>query len=355
MKKTSKTSLISLMTMLMSLFLYSQVSHGLTRYSSSGGGYRMNLVSNNSVIASTPTIASNGEKYYSVAPPNKEGIVINESSSQPYGTVYCKVNFLVGNYQNGLAWNYAFHRVFAYMPEAGFSIKGLTAYKINANTYFTLYSDNGITQGWKNISGRGCSSEEMGPLDAGFFTVQFPFEVRIYVKDIPIDGKVVIPPAMIAGYTRMFQYPGTPDVFVPADKASVKLDLTQSVINYPSNCKSNIDNLNINHNTLDAIEFDSKQTRTATYQCDRSQGVRVKFALDYVMDNDPQKRVPLKSGNNTIYSELSLYDAESNYRGKTIETTIDKVKNIEIESHLYGLDAEPGKYTGNAWLIATYL
>ena len=351
MKKTSK---ISLMAMVMSLFLYNQVSHGLTRYSGSGGSYKMNLVSNNSVLADTPTIGSNGEKYYSVAPPNKEGIVIDESTSQPVGTVYCKVNYLEGNYQSGLASSYAFHRVFSYMPEAGFTIKGLTAYKINGNTFFTLYSDNGITQGWKNIAGNGCSGTETSQ-STSYFTVQFPFEVRIYVKEIPLDGKVVIPPAMIAGYTRMFQYPGTPDMFIPAEKSGVKLDLTQSIINYPSNCKSNIDNLNINHNTLDAIEFDSKQTRTATYQCDRSQGVRVKFALDYVTDSDPQKRVPLKSGNNTIYSELSLYDAESNYRGKTIETTIDKVKNIEIESHLYGLDAEPGKYTGNAWLIATYL
>ncbi|WP_272522398.1 adhesin [Providencia sp. PROV202] len=351
MKKTSK---ISLMAMVMSLFLYNQVSHGLTRYSGSGGSYKMNLVSNNSVLADTPTIGSNGEKYYSVAPPNKEGIVIDESTSQPVGTVYCKVNYLEGNYQSGLASSYAFHRVFSYMPEAGFTIKGLTAYKINGNTFFTLYSDNGITQGWKNIAGNGCSGTETSQ-STSYFTVQFPFEVRIYVKEIPLDGKVVIPPAMIAGYTRMFQYPGTPDMFIPAEKSGVKLDLTQSIINYPSNCKSNIDNLNINHNTLDAIEFDSKQTRTATYQCDRSQGVRVKFALDYVTDSDPQKRVPLKSGNNTIYSELSLYDAETNQRGKTIETTIEKVKNIQIESHLYGLDAEPGKYTGNAWLIATYL
>ncbi|CAG9411968.1 adhesin [Providencia alcalifaciens] len=351
MKKTSKTSL---MAMVMSLFLYSQVSHGLTRYSGSGGTYKMNLVSNNSVLADTPTIGSNGEKYYSVAPPNKEGIVIDESTSQPVGTVYCKVNYLEGNYQSGLASNYAFHRVFSYMPEAGFTIKGLTAYKINGNTFFTLYSDNGITQGWKNIAGNGCSGTETSQ-STSYFTVQFPFEVRIYIKEIPLDGKVVIPQAMIAGYTRMFQYPGTPDMFVPAEKSGVKLDLTQSIINYPSNCKSNIDNLNINHNTMNAIEFDSKQTRTATYQCDRGQGIKVKFALDYVTDSDPQKRVPLKSGNNTIYSELSLYDAESNQRGKTIETTIEKVKNIQIESHLYGLDAEPGKYTGNAWLIATYL
>ncbi|MFV8075129.1 adhesin, partial [Enterobacter cloacae complex sp.6730661] len=86
--------------------------------------------------------------------------MIDESTSQPVGTVYCKVNYLEGNYQSGLASNYAFHRVFSYMPEAGFTIKGLTAYKINGNTFFTLYSDNGITQGWKNIAGNGCSGTE---------------------------------------------------------------------------------------------------------------------------------------------------------------------------------------------------
>ncbi len=63
------------------------------------------------------------------------------------------------------------------------------------------------------------------------------------------------------------------------DKATVKLDLTTSVINYPSN--SNIDNLNIDHKTLDAYEFNSKETRTVTYTCDRVQPVKVKLALDY--------------------------------------------------------------------------
>ncbi len=64
---------------------------------------------------------------------------------------------------------------------------------------------------------------------------------------------------MIAGYTRLFQDYGTPDIYVPIDKATVKLDLTTSVINYPSNCYSNIDNLNIDHKTLDAYEFNSKR------------------------------------------------------------------------------------------------
>lgn len=326
-----------------------------TRYAGSGGGYKMNLVSNNSVVASTPTIGTDSNEYFLIAPPNKTGIVIDDTSSQPFGQVKCTVNYLEGNYSAGLPWSYAYHRVFAYMPEAGFSLKGLTAYKINSNTFFTLYSDNGITSGWRNISGRGCSNEEMGPLDTSFFTVHFPFEVRVYVKDIPVDGKIVIPNAMIAGYTRLFQDYGTPTLYVPADKSSVKLDLTTSVVNYPSNCRSNIDNLNIDHKTLDAYEFNSKETRTVTYTCERVQPVKIKLKLDYVTDDDPEKRVPLKSGNNTIYSEVTIYDEQTNQSGKTIETTIDKIKNIRIESQLSGSDAEPGDYKGNAWLIATFI
>ncbi len=343
---------ISFISMFILLFSYSQISYA-TRYSGSGGVYQMSLVSNNSVVAQTATIGSNNEKYYSVAPPNQEGIVINESTSQPSGMVNCRVNYIEGT--GYLPENYAYHRVFSYMPEAGFTLKGLTAYKINSNTFFTLYSDNGITRDWKNIPAFGCSTARSGPLETSFFSVQFPFEVRIYVKELPLDGKVVIPQAMIAGYTRMFQDTGKPTINVSADKAMVKLNLTTSVVNFPSSCKSNIDDLNINHQILDAINFNSKETRTITYQCERAEAVKAKFTLDYVADNDPQKRLPLKSGNNTIYSELTLYDASTNQRGKTIETTIEKIKNIQVESHLSGLNAEPGKYSGSAWIITTFL
>ncbi|OAT49736.1 MrpH family fimbial adhesin [Providencia heimbachae] len=343
---------ISFISLFILLFSYNQMSYA-TRYSGSGGSYQMNLVANNSVVAQTPTIGSNNEEYYSIAPPNKEGIEVNESTSQPSGMVTCRVHYIIGT--SYLRSEYAYHRVFAYMPEAGFTLKGLTAYRINSNTFFTLYSNNGITQDWKNIEAHGCTANITGPLDTSYFTVQFPFEVRIYVKELPLDGKVVIPQAMIAGYTRMFENTGKPTVNVPADKATVKLNLAPSIINFPSNCTSNIDNLNINHQSLDSTEFDSKETRTVTYQCEKAQSVKVKISLDYVTDSDPQKRLPLKSGSNTIYSELMLYDDSSNLRGKTIETTIEKIKNIQVESHLSGLDAEPGKYSGSAWIIATYL
>ncbi|MDD9338658.1 MAG: adhesin [Providencia heimbachae] len=343
---------ISFISLFILLFSYNQMSYA-ARYSGSGGSYQMSLVSNNSVVAQTATIGSNNEEYYSVAPPNQEGIEINENTSQPSGMVTCRVNHIIGT--SYLSNTYAYHRVFAYMPEAGFTLKGLTAYKINSNTFFTLYSDNGITRDWQNIGANGCSTNDIGPLTTSYFTVQFPFEVRIYVKELPLDGKVVIPQAMIAGYTRMFQDTGKPIIDIPADKAMVKLNLATSVINFPSNCTSSIDNLNINHQSLDSTEFDSKETRTVTYQCEKAQSVKVKLDLDYVTDSDPQKRLPLKSGSNTIYSELMLYDDSNNLRGKTIETTIEKIKNIQVESHLSGLDAEPGKYSGSAWIIATYL
>lgn len=349
-----KLKIYSQLLLLLPLCL-SSLQAQATRYAGAGGGYKMSLISNNSVVATTPTIGTDNNKYYLIAPPNSTGIVINESTSQPFGQVKCTVNFLEGNYPAGLPASLAYHRVLAYMPEAGFSLNGLTAYRINSNTFFTLYSTNGITRAWQKIAGRGCSNEEMGPLDTSFFTVHFPFEVRVYVKEIPVDGKIVIPDAMIAGYTRLFQDTGTPTLYVPADKAGVKLDLATSVINYPSNCRSNIDNLNIDHKTLDAFEFNSKETRTVTYTCERVQPVKVKLKLDYATDTDPEKRVPLKSGNNTIYSEVTLYDEQTNQSGKTIETTIDKVKNIRIESQLSGSDAEPGDYKGNVWLIATFI
>lgn len=344
-----------LMAGLLPLFLFSQLSYGLTRYAPSGGTYTMNLVSVNAQLSYTPIIGSDGDKYYSIAPPNREGIEINQHTSQPSGLVYCMVNYLSGYYHPGLLPNEAYHRVFAYKPDAGITIKGLNAYKINSNTYFTLYSNNKITQGWQRIFAPGCSNAELGPLDASHFVIHFPFEVRIYVKNIPVDGNIVIPKSMLAGYTRIFSDSGAPNINVPSDKASIILDLTSSVVSYTSNCSSNISNLNINHQTLNAYEFNSLETRTVSYKCYLDRSVRVKFALDYVTDSDPQKRVPLKSGKNTIYSDLTLYDADTNQRGKTFETTIDKVKNIQVESHISGFDMTPGKYTGNAWIIATFL
>lgn len=346
---------IPLMTSLLSLFLYSQLSYGLTSYAPSGGSYTMNLASLNAEISSTPIIGSDGVKYYSIAPANREGIEINQNTSQASGLVSCMVNYLSGYYYPGLLPNEAYHRVFAYKPDAGITIKGLNAYRINSNTYFTLYSNNKITQGWQRIFAPACSNELLGPLNASSFVIHFPFEVRIYVKNLPVDGKIVIPNSMLAGYTRIFSDSGTPNINVPSDKASIILNLVTSVVSYPSNCSSNISNLNINHQTLNAYEFNSLETRTISYNCYLDRSVRVKLALDYVTDNDPQKRVPLKSRTNTIYSDLSLYDADTNQRGKTFETTIDKVKNIQVESHVSGFDMTPGKYTGNAWIIATFI
>ncbi|WP_272682169.1 MrpH family fimbial adhesin [Providencia sp. PROV129] len=326
-----------------------------TRYAAAGGVYSINLNSLNAVVAMTPTIGSDNNQYHLIAPPNSSGIVINESTAQPTGQIECMVNFLDGETRWGISENFAYHRVFAYMPEAGFTLNGLTAYKINSNTFFTLYSNNGITNGWQNIPALGCSSYNTGPLNTSYFTVHFPFVVRIYVKEIPVDGNVIIPPGTIAGYTRLFQNIGKPTLYVPEDKASVKLNFSTAVINYPSNCRSNIDNLNIDHKTLDAFEFNSKETRTVTYTCEKVQPVKVRVKLDYVTDSDPEKRVPLKSGDNTIYSKVTLFDEQTNQSGKEIETTIDKVKNIRIESQLSGSGAEPGDYKGSAWIIATFI
>lgn len=98
MKKIKTAPFISIFVL---LFFYSNLSYSLVRYSNSGGSYIINLASSNSIINNTPIIGSNGEKYYSIAPPNKEGIVVNESTSQSIGMVECRTNYIIGSNQRG--------------------------------------------------------------------------------------------------------------------------------------------------------------------------------------------------------------------------------------------------------------
>ncbi|HFT7131103.1 TPA: adhesin [Klebsiella aerogenes] len=324
----------------------------LTSYSPAGGSFNLNLNSA-SVASSAAVTGSDGNKYYPITPPNQSGIVVNESNSDPTGMVECQVNYLQGDYKKWLDSDFSYHRLFSYMPVAGISINGLPAYKINSNIYFTIYASNNIANQWVQLYSSGCSASQKGPLPASFFTIQFPFEFRIYVKKIPIDGNIIIPDALLAGYSRIFQNQGVPDYNVPADKATILLKINSSIVKFPSSCKVNIDNLNIEHDFLDSTSFNSTVSRFVTYECLRSEPVRL--TLDYVTDNDPEKRVPLKSGSNTIYSELMLYDEQNNKKGKVIETTLDGIKNIRVESHLSGSSAEPGDYRGNAWLIASFI
>ncbi|HBO24297.1 MAG TPA: adhesin [Providencia sp.] len=351
MKKVKITPLISILIL---LFFYSNLSHALTRYTNTGGSYIINLSSYNAKINNSLITGSNGEKYYSITPPNQEGIIVNENTSQATGTVNCRTDYVLG--PGYLDAKYAYHRIFSYIPKAGFTINGYDVYKINSNTYVTMYSSKSLTTQWVNIPSIGCSISNTGPLDPSNFKTLFPFEIRVFVKTIPIDGKIIIPQATIAGYSVMFQDTYKPNMSpISENSATIKIELTSSMINFPSDCKSSIDNLNIDHKILDAAEFGSKAIRTITYQCNNDKAVKAKFSLDYATDNDPQKRVPLKSGSNTIYSELTLYDAESNQRGKSFVANINKIKTIQIESRISGSNAKPGKYKGNAWLIATYL
>ena len=47
--------------LLLLLLLISLNSYSATRYSGSGGGYKMSLVSNNSVVSNTPAIGSDNK------------------------------------------------------------------------------------------------------------------------------------------------------------------------------------------------------------------------------------------------------------------------------------------------------
>ncbi|HEK1040097.1 TPA: adhesin [Proteus mirabilis] len=337
---------------------YSKMSLALTRYVVGGnGGYLINLSSMGAAINEVPSIGSDGNKYYLIGP-NKQKITITQETALSYGTAKCFGNYLSGNYTNGLSQNLAYHRVISYTPKANFSINGLAVYIINSNTFFTLNSDNGITKGWQNIPAFICSDQGLGYENpsASLFTVQFPFDITFYVKNIPLDGKIIVPSSVIAGYTRVFQDDGLPNYYIPIDKSTVKLELANSVVSYPTSCNSNIDNLNIDHKTLDSTNFDNIATRVVSYNCNPPLSeIPIKFTLDYVTDADPLKRVPLKSGIQTIYSELKIYDEQTGQSGKSIETTISSMKNIRVESHISGTNVEPGVYSGNAWLIATYL
>lgn len=351
MKKSKIYSLITLSSL---LFFYSQISHGIdNRYSGSGGSYRVNLQEFGAQLDPNPVTGSNGETYYSIAPPGRRGFEINRATSHPEGQVRCRMNYIIG--PDYISEKWAYHRLLAYMPEAGFKIDGEDVYRINSNTYFTLFHDKGMTKDWVQISARFCSIKEWMTQDASWMDTHFPFEIRIFIKNRPVDGNVIIPQSYLGGYTRMFQYPGKPNIKIPPSLPTIKLYINQSIISYNTICTSSINNLNINHQTLDSSEFNSTETRNVTYNCSDDRVARIKLDLDYMTDNDPQKRVPLTSGANTIYSDLILFDRDTNQRGKTIETSINGVKNIQIESHISGLNAAPGDYSGSAWLIATYL
>lgn len=340
------------------IFFHHSISYALIRHAPGGGnaGYNIQLTTNKVTLSEKANTGSDGNDYYAVLSENRSGIRINNSTATAYGAIICRKNFLEGDYtlKRDLP---AYHNITIYRPNAGFTIKGLTAYQLNANIFYTLYSRDSFTDNWINIRAKICNgSETYSSAPTESLHSQFPFKINFYIRSVPIDGKIVIPSMLIAGYTRIYQDIGVPSIKdVQPELATLKLNLKSSVINFPISCKANMERLNINFNTLDATNFNKKLIHTVNYQCDRSQSAKVKLSLNYTVDSDPQKRVPLKSDNNTIYATLRLHDTQTNQRGKTIETTIDGTKNIEIESHLSGKDKKPGRYSGNAWLIATFL
>ncbi len=81
------------------------------------------------------------------------------------------------------------------------------------------------------------------------------------------------------------------------------------------------------------------------------------ITLDYITDNDPQKRLPMVStqnSNNKIYSELTMTDEITGQKGKDFKIDINDLRTIKITSHLQGTNAIAGDYKGSAWLIATF-
>ena len=107
----------SQLLLLISLCLGSLQALAQTRYAAAGGSYTISIVANHSVIAKTPTIGSDNNAYYLVAPANSSGIIINSDNSAPSGEVVCKVNYLQGDYRAGLDSIYAYHRLLHICPK----------------------------------------------------------------------------------------------------------------------------------------------------------------------------------------------------------------------------------------------
>ncbi|MEX5485777.1 hypothetical protein IC611_07730 [Proteus mirabilis] len=68
----------------------------------------------------------------------------------------------------------------------------------------------------------------------------------------------------------------------------------------------------------------------------------MRLRLDYITDNDPQKRLPMvntQNSNNKIYSELTMTDEITGQKGKDFKIDINDLRTIKITSHLQGTNA----------------
>nr|WP_294350822.1 adhesin [Providencia sp.] len=321
-------------------------------------GYIIKLASD-SIIAQNPIKGTNGKNYYRVGEP----ISINENSIgvSVTGLVKCTGTSWWGVWPGGtdIPAKSAHHRLFMFAPMAGTDIDGKVAYRINNNLVMTV--DTRIMQ-WINIEGGACSlSTPSSTLNASDFTVQFPITVTFYINERIIDGQLPIAGMELGGYVRAFTRSGLapPQTSWPLSDSSVPMRLAASQLNVGSSCSTmtstgQAGTVNLRHGQLNSLNYNSTVTENVIYTCKFSQSTKVRLRLDYATDSDPQQRLPMKSGQNKIYSELTMMDEVSGQTGKDFKIDIQDLRTIKISSHIQGTNAVAGEYKGSAWLIATF-
>ncbi|MDR2225287.1 MAG: adhesin [Providencia sp.] len=322
-------------------------------------GYIITLQSD-SLIATNPIKGSDGKNYYQIGQPIS--IASNSPSVTVRGKVYC----------TGRKWgidkpippNNAFHRLFMYVPKTGISIEGKETYRINKNLVMSAESN---IDSWVNIYANACADQATGSNNLGdvdYFRFQFPIVLSFYINEKIIDGQLMIPSIDLGGYVRAFVFntwEKPPYDSWPINESSAPMRLGASQLNVNAKCETLTSSgtqgsLNLSHGQLNSLNYDSLVTGKVTYTCSFTTSQPVRLFLDYVTDDDMQKRLPMinSTDNNRIYSNLVMIDESTGKKGKEIKTTIKDLKDITIESYIQGHNAVSGEYHGTAWLIATY-
>lgn len=318
-------------------------------------GYTINL-SNNTSIGNTPYVGTDGNKYYQIGNP----IALQNSSVT--GMVRCLGRRWGDTANNNLGTD-AFHRIFVYPIAVNTKIDGVDAYLINNNVLMTVKSS--VLEWTLLPESQACSNPSYSTRVAtsSFYTPK-NIVLSFYVKDKIIDGVILIPAMDLAGYVRAFMDPKVAPTYNswPIAETTAPVRILSSTLNLNSSCSTTTSSgqaatLNLRHGSLSALNFDSLATEKVSYSCKFSIPTKVNLRLDYITDNDPQKRLPMQNTKNSddkIYSELKIIDDETGQSGKNIKIDITGFKPITISSHIYGENAVAGDYKGSAWLIATF-
>lgn len=321
-------------------------------------GYVIKLERNSEIVA-TPLVGSNGKNYYRIG----NTMLIDSASKDVSVSGYVKcLGRQWGESSVGIPSENAFHRLFMYAPMAGVYIEGRPAYQINSNLVMTVETN---LMSWVNIDAAVCSNGFDGDIfPSGQFYSQFPIKLTFYINERIIDGQLVINAMDLGGYVRAYTAKKTvpPYDSWPINETTVPLRLAASQIHIGSLCTTmtstgQAETVSLRHGKLSSVNYDSTVVEKVTYSCKFKSSTNIRLRLDYTKDDDPQKRLPLKSQLNhhdVIYSELTMTDEATGQTGQSLNLEIHQLDTISITSRIQGQNAAAGDYRGSAWLIATY-